>query len=33
MSDEQEECKCPAVGLAVLGIEVRLLKYFKRTVV
>jgi len=33
MSDEQEKCKCPPVGLPVLGIEVRLLEYFKRTVV
>jgi len=33
MSDKQEEYKCPPVGLTVLGIELCLLKYFKRTVV
>jgi len=33
MSDEQEECKCLPVGLPEFGIEVHLLKYFKRTVV
>jgi len=32
MSDEQEECNCPPVGLPVLGIEVHFQKYFKRAV-